>query len=60
MKNKILDTNQEVQLLKNLLNDDSDFSSYRLLTIHYKNEYKYQNEDSINSQSKEEFNSILH
>lgn len=60
MSKRVLSTDEEVQCLKNLLQDDNDFFSRQLLTIHYNNEFKQENENSINFQSEKEFNSILH
>ena len=60
MTKRILDNDEEVQLLKNILNDDNDFFSHRLLTLHYNNEFDNTDENSINYQPKEKSNSILH
>jgi hypothetical protein len=60
MSKRVLSTDEEVQCLINLLQDDNDFFSRQLLTIHYNNEFKQENENSINFQSEKEFNSILH
>ena len=60
MSKRILSTDEEVQCLKNLLEDDTDFFSRKLLTIHYNNEFNQQDENTINNQSEEEPNSVLH